>query len=154
MVKPSPSSGDQRVLTFVIPTHSRPHTLERCIRSIAEQVTTNDVLIKVVDDQSPIESQGILRTLSEEFNFLSHRRMEIHGDYTTAFREMFCEARDSEWVWTFGDDDQLLPGALDLIRDKLADTDLQFIHVAETARESGENAVHRGKLIDLCNLGS
>ena len=142
------------MLTFIIPTHSRPHTLEACIRSIAEQATAyTDVRIKVIDDQSPPESVGILERLATEFPFLSHRRMEVHGDYTTAFREMFCEARDSEWVWTFGDDDRLLPGALALIHKKLIETptDLQFIHVAETARASGENAVHLGRLIDLCN---
>lgn len=141
------------MLTFCIPTHSRPHTLERCIRSIAEQVTTDDICIKVIDDQSPPESVEILQRLSQEFPFLSHRRMEVHGDYTTAFREMFCEARDSEWVWTFGDDDHLLPGALALAHKKLIEdhTDLQFVHVAETARASGQNAVHRGTLIDLCN---
>lgn len=146
------------VLTFCVPTHSRPHTLERCLRSIAEQIWWTEgepfpICIKVIDDQSPPESVEILERLAAEYPFLSHRRMEVHGDYSTAFREMFCEARDSEWVWTFGDDDQLLPGALDLIRKKLVEepTDLQFVHVAETARASGQNAVHRGTLLDLCN---
>ncbi len=141
------------MLTFVIPTHSRPHTLEACIRSIASQVTTDDVLIRVIDDQSPIESVEILERLVGEFPFLSYRRMEVHGDYSTAFREMFCEARESEWVWTFGDDDHLLPGALEFIHRELVEktSDLQFVHVAETRRASGGNSVHRGTLIDLCN---
>ena len=79
--------------------------------------------------------------------------MEVHNDYSTAFREMFCEARESEWVWTFGDDDRLLPGALEFILRELVhkETDLQFVHVAETRRASGGNGIHRGTLIDLCN---
>jgi hypothetical protein len=140
-------------LTFVIPTHSRPNTIEKCLRSIAEQIHTNNVAIRVIDDQSPVETVEILERLVGEFAFLSHRRMEIHGDYSTAFREMFCEARGSEWVWTFGDDDILLPGALDFILQELVDkpSDLQFVHVAETRRAAGTRSVHRGQLIDLCN---
>lgn len=140
-------------LTFVIPTHSRPHTLERCIRSIAEQVIWDDIRIRVIDDQSPVESVEILERLVAEIPFLSHRRMTVHGDYSTAFREMFCEAAESEWAWTFGDDDHLLPGALKFIRGELLEkeTELQFVHVAETRRASGRNEVHWGTLLDLCN---
>jgi len=112
-----------------------------------------NVNIKVIDDHSPPESVEILERLSQEFPFLSHRRMEVHGDYSTAFREMFCEAPNSDWVWTFGDDDHLLPGALDFILKELVEkeTDLQFVHVAETRRATGQNQVYRGRLIDLCN---
>ena len=60
-------------------------------------------------------------------------------------------AVDAEWVWTFGDDDKLEPGALDTILKLLPDTDLEFIHVAEKGRYSGSNGMYKGTLLDLCN---
>lgn len=141
------------MLTFVLPTHNRSHTIEHAIRSIVEQAPADGVRVKVLAHHSPDATHQILDRLAIEFPIVSWRVCEAARDYSAVFREMFCEARDSEWVWTFGDDDRLLPGALDFILRSLVDkpSDLQFVHVAETRRASGGGAVHRGTLLDMCN---
>lgn len=140
------------MLTFVIPTYNRTHTLERAIRSIAEQAPAEGVQIKVIAHNSPEATHRLLDELEEEFPILSWRILEAPRDYSEAFFAMFQEAPGSDWVWTFGDDDYLLPGALEFMLKQLAlNSDLQFVHVAEKGRASGNNGLYRGKLLDLCN---
>lgn len=144
------------MLTFVIPTHSRPHTIERCVRSIAEQIPSfAPVFIKVLAHNASDETHQILNKLQEEFpGILKWRPLVAPADYSAAFQAMFTEAEDSEWVWTFGDDDYLLPGALPFMLEELKKpsmADIQFLHVVEKTREANTKAIYRGRMIDLCN---
>lgn len=140
------------MLTFVIPTYNRPHTVGVAIRSIASQVKSDDVEIIVIDDSSPPESKKVLEECQAEFPFVYIRPLDIHIDYSHAFHAMFTAAPQSDWVWTFGDDDILLPGALEFIQGQLAAMpELQFMHVTETKRASGNNGLYKGTLLDLCN---
>lgn len=140
-------------LTFAIPTWNRQREVEVCIRSIAEQVKAQirHVTILVQDDCSTDGTRSSVEALQKEYpDLIEYRTTEKRSDYSAAFRSLFMAA-DAEWVWTFGDDDMLLPGGLQFMLDKITDTDCEFIHCVEKGRESGGGKMARGKLIDLCN---
>lgn len=140
------------MLTFVIPTHNRPEHLKRCLESIVSQIEPGmDVGVTVVDDTV---DQPIDKILEEFPSVVRHARSGPHRDYSDAFRDMMRAAGSSEWVWTFGDDDLLRPGALKFMVERLLSTpaELSFIHIAEEKRASGANSVYTASsLLDLCN---
>lgn len=134
------------MLTFVIPTWNRPEALKTCVESITSQIKDDSVRVIVQDDHS------------DETPVFDHPAVEVrvrqdpHADYSNAFRDMFRAAPESEWVWTFGDDDILREGALEFMLPRLAEAqNLDFIHVAERQRASGTNNLYYSPtLINLC----
>ncbi len=140
-------------LIFAIPTWNRQREVEICVRSIAEQVKAQirHVTILVSDDASTDGTKASVEALQAEFpGIIEYRCNEIRSDYSEAFRSLF-RAANGEWVWTFGDDDMLLPGALDRILPVLNESGCEFIHCVERGRESGSNKMFKGKLLPLCN---
>lgn len=144
-------------LAFVIPAWNRPRQLEVCVESIASQVRPDDdVRIFIQDDCSDDpEMPGVLDRMGDKYQCVESYRTGAHGDYSDAFRAMFRAAPDAEWVWTFGDDDKLRPGALTFVLDELLPGRMEsrdFLHVAEHTRSSGANAIiGADRLLDLCN---
>lgn len=139
-------------LTFAIPTWNRQREVTVCVESIASQIkeTIRHVTIIVQDDCSTDGTRQAIEDLQAKYPFIQYRCTEKRTDYSAAFRSLFTVA-DSEWVWTFGDDDMLMPGALDKMLKVLTDTDCEFIHVAETGREAGSGKMYKGTLLNLCN---
>ena len=140
-------------LTFCVPTWNRQREVEVCIRSIAEQIKASirSVTIIVQDDCSTDGTRSSIEALQQAYpGIIEYRCTEKRTDYSAAFKSLFT-APSAEWVWTFGDDDQLEPGALDRILPILTETDAQFLHCVEKGRESGSNRMFRGKLLALCN---
>ena len=140
------------MLTFVIPTNNRPHELRRCVLSIATQ-DAEDILI--IDNGSTKETGFAIDRLKSEYACVRSIRFEDNIDYSVAFQRMMTAAPESTWVWTFGDDDILMKGALKFINEQLErmstdDKPPAFIHVAEVNRASGTNGCYRGTLLDLC----
>lgn len=143
------------MLTFVIPTHNRPSHLEVCVRSIADQATAS-VQIVILDDVSANDTVQVIAKLCAEYPFVTSHRMAEHIDYSHVFRSMFQISPNSDWVWTFGDDDKLEPGALAFMLDHLTNLppECDFLHVAEKSRASGMNAIFNGAVMDVfCELG-
>jgi glycosyltransferase involved in cell wall biosynthesis len=148
------------MLTYVIPTNRRPRELYISVRSIADQIeqltSETEVRIIIVDNGSGDDSQKVINGLVEKYSFVSTIRYEDNIDYAVAQKRMMVAAPDSDWVWSFGDDDRLLPGALKFMVDyfKTVPDEVVFIHVAEASRISGTNGVIKGTLLDLCrNIG-
>lgn len=145
-------------LLFAIPTWNRHEHLERCVRSIAAQVEPGmDVHILIQDDASTDETPSAIGHMMEQYPFISTYRREARTDYADAFHMLFTrpEVKDAEWVWTFGDDDTLEPGALKFMLGELAkQDDTCFIHVAEATRAGTSGSVYAGSLFDLsCQFG-
>ncbi len=140
-------------IAFIIPTWKRPKQLEACIESIAGQITEGDgVRIHIVQDGERPETVEAIAKITAKWPAVIVTKNE-HSDYSAAFRAMFRAEPEAEWVWTFGDDDLLRPGALKFALEKLPDwQDLSFIHVSELKRASGMNLFMRAPtLLDLCN---
>ncbi len=142
-------------LLFAVPSYQRPAELYVCVKSIAEQTkdcTAHSVSI-FIQDEHPTDGtrETIARLLSEYPNLITATEANNEPrDYSTSFQSMWA-AVDAEWVWTFGDDDQLEPGALETILKLLPDCDYEFIHIAEKGRCSGTNGLYKGTLLGLCN---
>lgn len=140
------------MLTFVIPTNNRPTELRRCVLSIAAQ-GAEDILI--IDNGSEPETGFAIDRLKSEYACVRSIRFDDNIDYSVAFHRMMTAAPESTWVWTFGDDDILMNGALKFIHEQLErlsndNKPPAFIHVAEVQRASGTNGCYRGTLLDLC----
>lgn len=124
------------------------------MRSIIAQINAvgrEDISILVSDAASIDATKETVIRLQIEFpDRIAYRCNEVHGDYSDSFQRMWG-ALDAEWVWTFGDDDQLEPGGLETILKLLPDCDYEFIHVAEKGRYSGTNGLYKGTLLSLCN---
>jgi glycosyltransferase involved in cell wall biosynthesis len=134
------------MITFAIPTWNRAKQLEVCIRSIAEQGGR----IVVSDNASTDETPEVLDRMTEEFGLI-HVRRELHVDFQDNFKDAF-NLPETEWTWTFGDDDILMPGAMALITEVLKTAKLDFIHVAEKIRsEDSKSIVTRPNLFELCS---
>jgi glycosyltransferase involved in cell wall biosynthesis len=140
-------------LAFIIPTWNRPAQLEKCVESIASQITSEDVALVIQDDASDKETGELCRNLTAKYPLIRYHQRLTHGDYSDAFRDMFRLGQDYEWVWTFGDDDLLQPGALPFMYDRLLNNseNCDFIHVSERKRScNGGNVYHAHNLLDLC----
>ena len=138
-------------LAFVIPSYNRPEHVKVAVASIIEQVEDGmDVDVRIVENAKD-------DAVRETVNGLAGGRVTVtshpHGDYSDAFRAMFRAAPDADWVWTFGDDDRLEPGALKFMLDLLSKQEsLSFIHVAEKKRATPERGLHYSStLLQLCS---
>lgn len=137
-------------LSFIIPTYNRPRELEICVKSLAAQIRRADVQIIVIGETEENGNKEVCERMQKEIPFLQVIHHE-HSDYSENFRAMFRAAAESEWAWTFGDDDILHPGALDFMLKRIEEhPEVSFYHVAEESRASGRGAAATGTLYDLC----
>lgn len=139
------------MLTFVIPTRKRPRELALAIKSIAEQVESG-VTIKILYNRQEEDTRRTISRACEKWPFITSIGVEGDPEYSDKFKLMFQTPIESEWVWTFGDDDILRPEALKFILQRLKDAkpELSFIHVAEKKRSANTGHTFTGRLIDLC----
>jgi len=139
------------MLTFAIPTWNRPRELNICVRSIAEQCTPECKII-VMDHGSDEPTEKVVNQLIKEFPFVRAVRLEREEghDYSHAFKYLF-QLADTEWTWTFGDDDMLMPGAVESMLDALKRDEFEFIHVAEEKRSAKTGKLYKATLLELCN---
>lgn len=139
------------MLTFAIPTWNRARYLKKCIQSIIDQVPTVDEIIKIVvfDNHSDDETPDVLREFKEKYPLLiSITRNNETCDGHVNFQKCFTST-DTKWTWTMGDDDMLAKGALSMALKIIKANNYRFIHVAESTRFAGENAIYPGTLLDL-----
>lgn len=140
------------ILTFAVPTWNRRTQLEACIRSIASQVREGEAEIFVCDHDSTDGTWEKLLELCVEYPFIRKLRLARHekSDFQDNFQFCFSQSI-TPWTWTFGDDDLLLPGSLELILNTLKRFDGEFIRVAEKVRASESPSYKRGTLLELCS---
>jgi glycosyltransferase involved in cell wall biosynthesis len=139
------------LITFAIPTWNRAPQVEKTVRSIAEQLRGRGKIV-VCDHGSTDGTPEVLGRLAKEYDCLSLASLERPegADFQDNFRYCF-RLPQTEWTWTFGDDDLLLPGALDLVVEVIK-TGVDFVHVAEVLRsDNTKTIVRRPTLFELCS---
>lgn len=119
-------------LTIYVPAYRRPHTLARLLDSIPQHP---DVRVVVSDDDA--DGPGIVVRPGCEYEQRSYR---IGRDANVLRALAVC---DSEWLWVIGDDDWLLPGALDEVLTRLdEDTDRLILWTREAAPYISARGMH------------
>jgi len=138
-----------KLLEFAIPSWKRPKSLRTTVVSIVEQgchvvishhacdVETTPVVKQLIKDY-PKHVRGVQCELGDK------------PDYSESFRQVFALS-DANYVWTFGDDDALVPKAFEIIKPLLERDEFDFIHVSEAVRSQCTARLVKAKLIDLCN---
>lgn len=131
-------------LVFAIPTWNRASQLFECVTSIAEQ---NPDAIFISDNCSDDDTEKVCKALIDKYPFITYSRLSKHVFAEENFKKVVSLA-EGDYIWTFGDDDILLPGALKFAR-VLLEHNLDFYHVAEVERTS-TNSAKKDTLINLC----
>lgn len=132
-------------LVFAIPTWNRAQKLLQCVTSIAEQKPD---AIFISDNCSDDQTAEVCKLLAEKYSFVTYTRLNKHVYAEENFKNVVSFAQ-GDYIWTFGDDDILIPGAIDFAR-KLLELNLDFYHVAEVQRSSTDTVV-KDTLLNLCN---
>jgi hypothetical protein len=99
--------------SVIIPTHNRAHLVERAVRSARE--AGRDIEVIVVDDASTDETSKVCRALEG----IKYIRLERNQGVAGA-RNVGILASTSDYIAFLDDDDQRLPGTLDIQVDALS----------------------------------
>lgn len=122
---------------FAIPSWNRADQLQRCVNSIATQ---SPAKIIICDNASTDHTPQVCDALVAQYpGIVEVHRFEDHVGGSASFRRAVNAAADLEYLWTFGDDDWLCPGALEFVQSLVNTTKCAFYHVAETRRASRQN---------------
>lgn len=106
------------LISICIPTYNRANELDECLNSIFSQIDSNElknnIVVEVFDDCSSDNTTSIVNNYKNNYsNILFHTNKENIG-MDKNFQKMFYESK-ARFIFTLGDDDVLLPGALEYI---------------------------------------
>ena len=139
------------LLSIIIPTWNRKPLLEVCIDSIASQVKGLPVSLLVSDHGSTDGTFAFLKEKERQYPFMELfvcRRLDP-PDFSHNFKFAF-DLPSTPFTWTFGDDDKMLPGALEKVV-SILDERVPFVHVGEVSRTKNTMQVLEGSMIENCN---
>lgn len=105
-------SQEKPLLSISIPTYNRPSKIARLLQGILPQLVSG-VEVVIRDDSTTNETETIVRQLFSQFN-KSNQLSYFKGDKLGMDRATLfvVEKAQGEYVWTFGDDDEMAPGAI------------------------------------------
>ena len=108
----------EKLLTIAIPTYNRKGQLIRLLKSIEAQNCTNHYSILISDNCSNYSvDDAIDEAFSGEFRELIEViRREVNGGGDYNISSIFAYA-NTKLFWIVGDDDELLPGAIEKVID-------------------------------------
>ena len=139
------------LLTVVIPTWNRKPLVEVAIDSICSQIGKLPVELIVSDHGSTDGTFEMLKEKRKTYPMLNPyvcRRVK-EPDFSHNFQFAFG-LPESRWTWTFGDDDKMLPGALEKVV-QILDDRVPFVHVGESSRTKNTMKVVEGTMMENCN---
>jgi len=102
------------ILSVVIPTFSRDEELRACVESFTDQIVGDlegRVEIVLSNNAGPEAAQDLARRLSDRHPSVSYVINAENGGGGVQVLTAPWRAQ-GEWLWIFGDDDLVLPGAL------------------------------------------
>lgn len=103
-------ADDAGGITVVVPTFQRASLLHQCLSSIVAQWDAADRIV-VVNDGSSDETDQVARSFGERVTLLTRE----NGGFSRAANDGLSRVA-TDYVWTFGDDDVMLPGAMARMR--------------------------------------
>ncbi len=138
-----------KLLEFAIPTWKRAKQLRTSVCSIVEKGCP----VVISHHACDVETLPVVEQLKKDFPRLVRAvccELGANPDYSDSFKQVFALS-EAKYVWTFGDDDALVPKAFEIIKPLLERDEFDFIHVAEAVRSECTGRLAKGNLIDLCN---
>jgi glycosyltransferase involved in cell wall biosynthesis len=114
-----PAAGDERpapTFSVVVPTFNRSQLVARAIRSVLDQTFTDFELI-VVDDGSTDDTPKVLAAIQDPRVHLVHQE----NQRLSAARNAGAAVAAAAWLTFLDDDDEALPGWLELFRGEIGD---------------------------------
>jgi glycosyltransferase involved in cell wall biosynthesis len=142
-------------IIFAIPTWNRCEQLDTTIRILTKQIVDSKVNAEiVVSNNCSIDStQTILEKLANEFNFVHFKTLDAHISGGENFQEVFSLAlslsNQGDYIWFFGDDDDLNAGALRFIFDSLKESQPFFASAGNTRLKPHTNKIYQSGMTDI-----
>ncbi|RED18281.1 glycosyltransferase family 2 protein [Pontivivens insulae] len=116
-------------LSICIPTYNRARHLENCLQSIVDAAgdTVSEFEVCVSDNGSDDGTAGVVARFLDQLP-LKHNRNKQNLGIPRNFLKVVSLA-EGEFAWLVGDDDLVLPGAIDRICEIVANNDVDHIYV-------------------------
>ncbi len=136
------------LLGIAIPTYKRPDQLRLCLRSIVRAAAGRELPILVADDSTDDTNLGVIAELRREHPALIHHRnpRNLGIDANIVNSVDLCPARH---VWIMGEDDRLLPQAVDRVLEVLALGERPFVYVNYASVDESLTLVLRERSLPL-----
>ena len=112
------------LLVVYIPTYNRLESLKTCLSSIAPQIQ-DGVLVYVSNNASTDGTTEYLNGLDYPWLTVHHQPENFDGAYNQA--SAWYIPVETEYVWVIGDDDYLLPKALETLLEAIRKHPVDFI---------------------------
>jgi abequosyltransferase len=100
-------------LTIAIPTYNRESCLKECLKSIIDQ-DNDEVEIVISDNASDDNTEAVVRGYQKRTSRIQYCRNEKNiGFDANVLNAINCAG--GEYIWLFGDDDIMRPGAIEKV---------------------------------------
>ena len=134
------SNIDRPLLTIAIPTYNRARYLSALLHSLSEQVGKDSrVELLISDNASSDETPELIDSLKDKDVLCRYIRNQENIGPDKNFLQCYTEA-SGKYVWIVGDDDMILPGAVERIVSQLSTEDYDLVYV-NSVFLTGESAV-------------
>lgn len=119
--RPSPSNRRPK-LCLLVPSYNRAAKLAELLGCLASQCAGcgDDVVVMVSDNASPDDTGQVLEQAVTRHPWLRYHRQPVNLGAEGNMQWLVRNAPDAEYLWLFGDDDLLEPGAIARVLDLLA----------------------------------
>lgn len=101
------------LLTVAIPTYNRPKTLERALVQLSKE-KNQAFRILISDDSSRDDIANVVKKYQGSLNNLDYYRNNTDPGYSRNILRIY-ELTKTPYVWFLSDDEQVLPGAIEII---------------------------------------
>lgn len=118
------------IITLLIPNYNRASALRALLQSFYKEIEEGSffslINVVVVDDFSTEPIQDVINEFNPKSNFYFYQQKEKCGNAERAFLAAL-DFVSTDYVWLFGNDDELLPGGLSRIMPVILSKNNDFI---------------------------
>lgn len=116
------------LLTIAIPTYNRSNELEVLLTVLAPQLVNHpEIELYVSDNASPDDTPALIQRFQADGLVVRYHRHPENIGSDANFLSCFQAAR-GRYFWLFGDDDIILPGAIDSLLSHIGYSDFDIIY--------------------------
>ncbi|MFA5284776.1 MAG: glycosyltransferase family 2 protein [Smithellaceae bacterium] len=105
-------------ISILIPTYNRAAFLRNALDSIVAQ-NARDIECVISDNASSDDTAEIVKSFQKNHAYIKYFRNEANLGFDSNILASLSRAT-GEYVWLFGDDDYMLPGAIGVVRETIA----------------------------------